>query len=460
MKLKIGVNLFGAEAENAKKPLPGKYGYDYRYPDPAEADYFTEKGFNIFRLPVKWERWQPDLNGDLSQAELERAEPLIQHITEKLNLPLIFDVHNYGKRRLEDGITEREIGEAPVRVGAFVDLWRRLAKQFANNRNIIFCVMNEPISQEADEWADYNQSVIDAIRETGAKNKLQLSGVDFTSAHTWYGSGNAKAFLSLRDPLNYFEVETHIYGDQNANGMDGIGAVVSDLVFSLRLKRFTDWCRRYGYRAFLGEIGISAGAEALSAMKETIRFLEENSDVWSGVTFWGGGDKLHADYPFRLTPHPFPGGGDKAQIILAQEILQPKPEKTAKFEIDFTQSNFIKNFIEYFEFSRNSAGYSADIRGKLSAFENNIPRVSNEGLLLEKAAVAAFPIWQDGYFKDSFRPVNVTVETAGIPPEGVFTLIDTPENAPHYLGFDANLAELTESAGQSGRLCFYGLTRK
>src|SRR5690348_874190 len=51
-----GVNLptaaFGSET------VPGTYGKDYIYPQPSTVDYFADKGMNIVRLPVRWERLQ------------------------------------------------------------------------------------------------------------------------------------------------------------------------------------------------------------------------------------------------------------------------------------------------------------------------------------------------------------------------------------------------------------------
>lgn len=48
-----GVNVAGGEFS---QNLPGEYGRDYAYPEPATVAYFAAKGMNIIRVPVRWER--------------------------------------------------------------------------------------------------------------------------------------------------------------------------------------------------------------------------------------------------------------------------------------------------------------------------------------------------------------------------------------------------------------------
>ena len=55
-----GVNLAGAEFGK----VPGTYATDYTYPAPASIDYFSQLGFNLIRVPFRWERLQPTLESD------------------------------------------------------------------------------------------------------------------------------------------------------------------------------------------------------------------------------------------------------------------------------------------------------------------------------------------------------------------------------------------------------------
>src|SRR5687767_4276462 len=64
-----GVNLAGAEFGHNK--MPGRHGTDYFYPSRATIDYFVSKKLTTLRVPFRWERLQPTLEGGLDQAELK-----------------------------------------------------------------------------------------------------------------------------------------------------------------------------------------------------------------------------------------------------------------------------------------------------------------------------------------------------------------------------------------------------
>ena len=66
-----GVNIAGGDF--TVETMPGTYGLDYAYPDPDTIAYFAAKGMNIIRVPVRWERIQHQLNGDLDEQEMGRT---------------------------------------------------------------------------------------------------------------------------------------------------------------------------------------------------------------------------------------------------------------------------------------------------------------------------------------------------------------------------------------------------
>src|SRR5687767_15871968 len=79
-----GVNLAGAEF--GATPTPGNlgtYGSAYIYPNAAEVDYYIGKGMDTFRLPFRWERLQPTLNGSFSSAEFSRLNSFVSYATSK-----------------------------------------------------------------------------------------------------------------------------------------------------------------------------------------------------------------------------------------------------------------------------------------------------------------------------------------------------------------------------------------
>ena len=87
----FGINLSGAEFGTGSR-----YGYDYLYPSSADLDRYKAAGMELVRLPFKWERMQPTLNGPLSSAELGRLTAFLD-AAEARGMKVVLDLHNYGR---------------------------------------------------------------------------------------------------------------------------------------------------------------------------------------------------------------------------------------------------------------------------------------------------------------------------------------------------------------------------
>jgi Cellulase (glycosyl hydrolase family 5) len=73
-----------------------KYGYNYLYPSSADLDRYKAAGMELIRLPFKWERMQPTLNGPLSSAELGRLTAFLD-AAEARGMKVVLDLHNDGR---------------------------------------------------------------------------------------------------------------------------------------------------------------------------------------------------------------------------------------------------------------------------------------------------------------------------------------------------------------------------
>ncbi len=156
-----GVNLSGAEIAPSK--IPGIVGVDYTYPRSSDYTYFAGKGMNLLRLPVRWERLQPQPRGPFDAAQLALIDDAVQQAKAQ-GMYVIVDIHNYARH---DG---RLIGSSGLPVAAFVDLWRRLARAYGSDNAVVFGLMNEPHGISPAAWATAAQAAVDAIRATGASN--------------------------------------------------------------------------------------------------------------------------------------------------------------------------------------------------------------------------------------------------------------------------------------------------
>lgn len=309
-----GVNLSGAEF-NPKK-MPGTLNKDYRYPEFSDYSYFSHKGMNIVRLPFLWERLQLRLNDPLESNQLAWIRRAVES-AKRNHQRIILDVHNYATYR------NARIGSSQVPASAFANFWSQLAAAFKNDPNVIFGLMNEPNQIRADQWVQYAQAAIQAIRQSGANNLILVPGTAYTGGHSWdapqYGGpSNATAMQNIQDPAHNMAIEIHQYLDNDYSGK--AGNCISDTVGSQQLADVTNWLRQHQMVGFLAEFAGGNNQTCEHAVKDMLSFIQQNSDVWVGWTWWAAGEWWKSDYPFNVQPDPH--GGDKPQMAWLTEAAQ------------------------------------------------------------------------------------------------------------------------------------------
>ncbi|CAN5254786.1 glycoside hydrolase family 5 protein [soil metagenome] len=287
-----GVNLSGGEF--AAETLPGKAGTNYVYPDAGVAEPFIAQGMDTVRMPVLWERIQPEPFKPLSESEMMLID---QSITALGGFgTIIFDIHNYGYYR------KARLDTAPDGSAMLADVWKRLAERYKDKPAIAFGIMNEPYDIDAQAWRKIVDRSVAAIRKTGATNLILVPGTRWTGAHSWLSGGsssNAAAFQDFQDPGNNFLFELHQYLDADSSGTKGecVGAKTG----SERLAEVTQWLRARKAGALLGEFGGGPGTTCLAALDDMLTYMDSNSDVWRGWTYWAGG-AWWGDYPLSVQP--------------------------------------------------------------------------------------------------------------------------------------------------------------
>ncbi|QHG85641.1 glycoside hydrolase family 5 protein [Xanthomonas sp. NCPPB 1638] len=309
----VGVNLSGAEFNSRKKP--GTLFKDYTYPADSDFRYFASKGMNTIRLPFLWERVQPTLNGALDQAQLGLIKKSLAAAKANQQV-LILDLHNYAS------YNGKRIGSDEVPTATVADLWRRLALEFKGDKTVIFGLMNEPNGISAPDWANAAQAAINAIRKTGANNLILVPGTAYTGAHSWrsnsYGISNATALQVLKDPGNHLAFEAHQYLDSDYSGTKPV--CTSDTVGEEKLRGFTAWLRENRQKGFLGEFATADNPVCNKALEGMLTYMEQNSDVWLGWTWWAAGAWWKPDYPFTVQPGK--DGSDKPQMKILSKYAQ------------------------------------------------------------------------------------------------------------------------------------------
>ena len=289
-----GVNLAGAEFGK----VPGTYAKDYTYPAPANIEYFAQLGFNLIRVPFRWERLQPTLNSSFAAADLSLLSSVVDYAANK-GLRIVLDTHNYARRRVaEDGWSaEHLIGSELVPAAAFTDYCRRIAGAFKGVRSVIFGLMNEPWGLAPEEWLDIANQAIGAMRRKGAEQLILVPGVAYTGAHSWITAGNT-LMGNVIDPAKNFAFEVHQYFDADSSGTSPRAAGAR--IGSERIAEFQRWARQSGAKGFLGEFAAGEDEVSLAALDNICQTLQANSDVWMGWAAWAGGSWWPADYMFNL----------------------------------------------------------------------------------------------------------------------------------------------------------------
>ena len=296
----LGVGLSGGEFnEDPQHPEAAILNQDYVYPTHSEFDYYSSIGMNTIRLITSWERLQPTQNGPLDAFQMSKVDDLVNYAA-KDNLNVVIDNHNYGYRNQDPNRNGGDlIGSSNVPSSALANFWSQVATRYVNDPNVIYGIMNEPHDQTPQAEAAINQDSINAIRATGSTQEILVPGTYFTAASSWVTSGNAAAEATVTDPGHNMAFELHQYLDADQSGTHN--TVVSPTIGPERLADATAWAAATGNRLFLGEIGAASDPASLTALKNTLDFVQQNSNVWQGVTYFGSGP-WYGGYMFGTDP--------------------------------------------------------------------------------------------------------------------------------------------------------------
>lgn len=307
----FGINLAGAEFGSSS----GMYDRDYSYPNEAELDYYKSKGFQLIRLPVKWERLQPVLGEPLDSAELNRLITIVDIAHEK-GIFIIPDLHNYGRRDINR--VGYIIGSLEVSVNNIKQFWSELADALRAKKNIWgYGLMNEPHDMlPSPTWFYIAQEIINGIREKDTSTSILVGGDHWSSAHKWMeASDNLK---NLKDPANKLIFEAHVYFDKDNSGVYKNSYDMEEtnpFTAVNRVKPFVSWLKTNNLKGFLGEYGVPGNdARWLVALDNLMKYMKDNC---INGTYWAGGP-IWVNYPLSVEPE---NGKDRPQMKVLKNYL-------------------------------------------------------------------------------------------------------------------------------------------
>lgn len=300
---RLGVNLAGAEF----KMIGGRW----KWPKLDNLDYYLAKGFNVYRVPFKWERLQPELNGELLDGALTGLDEIVRRATSA-GAVVLLDAHNYGRRK---GQIIAADPASPITAAAFADFWGRMARRYRSNPLVWYNLMNEPHDQPPESNLAAQNAACAAIRRAGAKSKVLFSGTAWTGAHSWLRTSNATLMLQARDPGDNYAFDAHQYLDKGFGGGDlnaipGVGARI--------LTGIHKWAKEHNKQIFIGEFGTGPSPASLAELKAMLDYMASDTSIFIGGTYFAGGGtwgkKMGSSDPVD--------GVEKPQTLLMERYLR------------------------------------------------------------------------------------------------------------------------------------------
>ena len=295
-----GVNLSGLEFN--PWTLPGRPNWDYPIPSVSELQYYHSKGIHLVRLPILWERLQPNLIGATTPPALDPTylgyiRTLIGQ-ANSLGMVMMVDVHDYG------GYGGHKIGDGTLTIDNFGHMWKLLADALKGTPGLAgYDLMNEPSNMPSPAvWPAAAQRAVHAIRRVDAATTIFVEGDDWASAGTWPQNNTT---LNIHDPSKKIIYEAHVYGDRDNSGTHfdwstevAYGVTVNTI--AERIQPFASWCSAKHAACMIGEIGVGNDdpnwntelANGLAAMQ---------ANGLLGFTYWAGGP-WWGSYPMSIEP--------------------------------------------------------------------------------------------------------------------------------------------------------------
>lgn len=105
--------------------------------------------------------------------------------------------------------------------------------------------------------------------------------------------------MNLTDPQNKIVYEMHQYLDSDGSGTSA--TCVSSTIGQERVESATQWLIDNNKLGFIGEFAGGVNDVCKAAITGMLSYMEENSGVWLGASWWAAGP-WWADYIFSIEP--------------------------------------------------------------------------------------------------------------------------------------------------------------
>ncbi len=144
-----------------------------------------------------------------------------------------------------------------------------------------------------------NQAAINGIRSTGATSQyIFVEGNSYSGAWTWVATNTNLG--ALTDPSNKIVFEMHQNLDSDGSGTSNL--CVNTTIGVNRITSATQWLIDNNKLGVIGEYAGGANSDCLTAVTGMLNYMQQNSDVWLGALWWGGGPWWPSTYIYVFEP--------------------------------------------------------------------------------------------------------------------------------------------------------------
>jgi hypothetical protein len=266
----------------------------------ADITRFAGYGFNVFRIPFKWENLYPTLPSQGGSINSPYVTNMLNYVTEctSAGVVCLLDMHNYAQYTPSGGsaafISAGTAG-APTQQD-LVTSWVTLASTsgIKNNPLVRLGIMNEP-HLALQYWAPIHNAVVAGLRGAGITNIVHAEDNSGTALYP-------ADFLNFTDSQSGGTIwEIHLYTDSSSAGVAAIPAA-NQYNYALDAQRIAGAWRQLTNPAklFWGEVGFDSGAPAQIALPLFLQILQQNADVFDGLTFWSAGQEFGSSYVYNM----------------------------------------------------------------------------------------------------------------------------------------------------------------
>lgn len=207
---------------------------------PADFAYLAARGVRTVRVGMAWERMQPVLKSAFDPTALAGLDAILTGAAAS-GVRVVLDLHNYGRYTAADDTTVsliRDTGGA-LDTTHLVDFWQRMSAWVlaapARSATVLgYGLMNEPHDLAASAvtgrtpaqvWEFITQQVLGAVRASGDRRLVTVSGYEWSHVHDW---ATNHPIPWIADPADNVVYEGHHYWDTTSSAGSRSGTYVRD----------------------------------------------------------------------------------------------------------------------------------------------------------------------------------------------------------------------------------------